>query len=314
VHTTNLEISSNALAPADPGVKLLTRLAALAGLVLVMLALRSFCDRAGIHAPWYLIHELVLMGLPMAWLLFDVYPKLSNGSKLAFIATSATFIGSSAIAELIAIGGRYWWFYTKLDPLSGVELGGVPIEEFLSYPMLLNLPVLFYLWLGTQFGAEKPVAFPTGTQRGLKLAALAAAGFAGYCLYRALTVHAPALDLSAQPFADAAGAIRYSAGPKQLGWTLVQAFGWAGTLLLLSKAHAQTALRRLAFVAAIYFVYSLFIELLACGRGWWVWNSEQTLGLFALVLPVESFSMYLTGALMPVLFFELIRPAFSPHG
>ena len=187
------------------------------------------------------------------------------------------------------------------------------MEEFLSYPMLLNLPVLFYLWLGTQFGAERPVAFTPGTQRTLKLLALAAAGLGGVCLYRALTVHSRALDLNALPAPDASGAIRYSAGPKQMGWTLVQLLGWAGTLLLLSKAHPRTALRRLAFVAAVYLVYSLFIELLACGRGWWVWNSEQTLGLFALVLPVESFSMYLTGALMPVLFFELIRPAFAPH-
>lgn len=314
MHSSAFETSANA-APessrADPGVKLLTRLAGLAGLVLVMLFARSVCDRLHVKAPWYLLHEVVLMGVPMAVLLFEVYPKLSKGSKLSFIATSATFISSSAIAEIIAIQNRYWWFYTGNDPLSGLELGTVPLEEFLSYPMLLNLPVLFYLWLGAHFGPEQPVALTASTQRTLKAFALAMAGFGGYCLYRALTVHTPSLDLATLPAPDAAGAIRFTAGPKQLGWTLVQALGWAGTLMLMVKAHARTAMRRLGFVAACYFAYSFFVELLACGRGWWVWNTEQTLGVFALVLPVESFSMYLTGALMPVLFFELIRPAFS---
>jgi hypothetical protein len=65
------------------------------------------------------------------------------------------------------------------------------------------------------------------------------------------------------------------------------------------------------FTLAAYFLYAFALELMACGRGWWVWNSEQTSGIIVWVLPLDSFAMYVTGVLMPILLFEKLHSRFA---
>jgi len=73
-------------------------------------------------------------------------------------------------------------------------------------------------------------------------------------------------------------------------------------------------LARTAFIllVAIYVPYCFYLELMACGRGWWVWNQQQTSGIFTWVLPVDSYLMYGTGATLPPLFYELFRSVLGP--
>jgi hypothetical protein len=288
---------------------LLRPLCLLAGLMLVMVGLREVADALGLHAPWYLLHELTVLLLPMLFLLVKVFPGLTESERVSFVVTSGLFIGTSAIAELVAIQQRYWWFSQTFDPLSGLDLGAIPLEEFLSYPMLLNLPTLWFLWLARAqppealLGEARAVVLERWLQRGAGLCLV----LAGVLVGLVLLGPGGRVDPSVEAVVDAAGAIRYSAGPRQYGWTLVQLLGWAGTLWLAGAVAHRLRWRVLLIVVATYFPFALFFELLACGRGWWVWNSQQTLGLFAWVLPIESFSMYLTGALMPVLCFEWLR-------
>jgi len=288
---------------------LLRPLCLLAGLMLVMVGLREVADALGLHAPWYLLHELTVLLLPMLFLLVKVFPGLTESERVSFVVTSGLFIGASAIAELVAIQQRYWWFSQTFDPLSGLDLGAIPLEEFLSYPMLLNLPTLWFLWLARAqppealLGEARAVVLERWLQRGAGLCLV----LAGVLVGLVLLGPGGRVDPSVEAVVDAAGAIRYSAGPRQYGWTLVQLLGWAGTLWLAGAVAHRLRWRVLLIVVATYFPFALFFELLACGRGWWVWNSQQTLGLFAWVLPIESFSMYLTGALMPVLCFEWLR-------
>ncbi len=290
-----------------PDVTLLKRLSALAGLILFMVVARFGADALGLKLPWYLLHELVVLLVPMGWLLFEVYPKLRAAQRIAFVITSGLFISLSAIAELLAIERRYWGFYTGLDPLSGFDLGAIPLEEFLSYPMLLNLPILWYLWLGRVFGARPaiPAAATTWLRRAAWVSLIAALGFAALALLGVGT----AAPVDAQPGPDAMGAIRFAAGPRQYGWTIVQLLGWAGTFSVAAKVVHRLHWQRLMVLVLTYFPFALFFELLACGRGWWVWNTQQAIGLTAWVLPVESFSMYLTGALFPTLCFEWLVPS-----
>ena len=298
-----------------PDVTMLKRLAALAALMLVMVMARSFADALGIKAPWYLLHELVVLLLPMTWLLLDVYPRLEPAQRIAFVLTSGFFISLSAIAELIAIERRYWSFYTGLDPLSGFELGAIPLEEFLSYPMLLNIPVLWYLWLGRVMGPQPqlPESTRVNVARGLRWAAFASVVAALGFIALALWVPSDLAPLDAQPGPDAMGAIRFAAGPRQYGWTIVQLLGWAGTFAVASKIADRVQWKRVLVLALTYFPFAMFFELLACGRGWWVWNTQQTVGLTAWVLPVESFSMYLSGALFTTFCFEWLVPICRPH-
>ncbi len=298
--------------PAD--ITMLKRLGMLAGLILFMVASRFVCDAFGLKAPWYILHEMVLLLIPMAWLLFDVYPKLQPGQRIAFVVTSGLFISQSAVAELLAIEHRYWGFYTGIDPLSGFDLGAIPIEEFLSYPMLLNIPILWYLWLGNVFGDWQRLteASTLVIKRWLVRAAWASVATAVLFFSLALLGWGDQTPLDAQPGPDAMGAVRFAAGPRQYGWTIVQLLGWAGTFAVASQIAYRLQWKRLLVLVLTYFPFALFFELLACGRGWWVWNTQQTLGFTAWVLPLESFSMYLTGALFPTLCFEWLVPFCQP--
>lgn len=292
-----------------PESSLLKPLVGLSVLVVAMVVVRAIADALGVKAPWYLLHELTVMLVPMLWLLVRVYPRLDDSSRVGFVVTSGLFISLSAIAELLAIGARYWSFYEGFDPLSGLDLGAIPLEEFLSYPLLLNLPILWFLEL-SRARPDEPVLGPAraaGLTKVFKRAS--AAAFVAALGFIALALAGPAtpLDVTTPAFVDAAGAVRYAAGPKQYGWTIVQLLGWAGTFALGAAVAHRLRWRTVLIVVATYFPFALFVELLACGRGWWVWNSQQTLGVFAWVLPVESFSMYLTGALMPVFCFEWLR-------
>ncbi len=287
-------------------VNLLGPVLAMSALVLVMVVARFGASALGLRVPWYLVHEVTLMALPAGWLLVRALRRLDESNRTAFVVTTMLFVSASAIAELLAIQARYWWFYEGNDPLSGLDLGAIPLEEFLSYPLLLGIPVLWFVELsreGEPVLGERALKAASWLRRGALVALGAAALFVG------LAIVAPSqpLDPAVLPFVDASGAVRYSAGPKQYGWTIVQLLGWAGTLALGAAVAPRVRWRPLLMVVATYFPYALFVELLACGRGWWVWNSQQTIGWFAWVLPIESFSMYLTGALMPVLCFEWLR-------
>jgi Lycopene cyclase len=295
----------------SPDLVMLKRLSQLAGLILVMVAARKVADAAGVKVPWYLLHEAVLLLVPMGWLLRAVLPTLEPARRIAFVITSGLFISLSAIAELLAIERRYWGFYTGLDPLSGFDLGAIPIEEFLSYPMLLNLPVLWYLWLKQVLPNDRPVQNPTAVAVWLKRGAWVSALLAAGLIVLAMVGVDDAQPLTNVPGPDAAGAIRFAAGPRQFGWTIVQLLGWSGLLSAAARAITRIKPKRLLMMVLTYFPFALFFELLACGRGWWVWNTQQALGFTAWVLPVESFSMYVTGALFPTVVFELLVPLFS---
>lgn len=289
--------------------ELLRPLIGLSVLMLLLVGAREGADALGLKAPWYLLHELTVLLVPMLWLLLRVFPRLDESNRIGFVVTSGLFISASAIAELLAIQYRYWWFYEGQDPLSGLELGAIPLEEFLSYPMLLNVPVLWFLELSFSrtdepvLGEARAAPLVRFFKRASAVAFVLALGLIGV----ALTASGSGVDVVTQAFVDGAGAIRYSAGPKHFGWTIVQLLGWAGTFALGAAVAHRIRWRTVFIVAATYFPFAFFFELLACGRGWWVWNGQQTLGVFAWVLPVESFSMYLTGALMPVFCFEWLR-------
>jgi hypothetical protein len=291
--------------------KLLSRLSALSLMMLLVMAAQTFGDRAELHLPWYFLHQIVLALIPMTLLIVEVLPRAAPADRLAFIATSAFFIGTSAIAEILAIEHRYWWFFTEKDHLLGVQLGALPIEEFIFYPLFLNLPILFFMWLKTALDDEPARAPNPPVQKGLKLAAWALAALGFVLVVLAVQTDSPPLDTTILPAADAKGALRYAAGPHRRGWTIVQLFGLSGTCTLLATLWPRIPARRLWMTLICYFPFAMFVELMACGRGWWVWNERQVLGVFTWILPVESYSMYITGALLPPLFLEWVRPFFE---
>ncbi len=293
--------------------KLLLRLTTLAIMLFGTVVLQSLGDRRDLHWPWYFLHQVILGVVPMVWLILETMPRASRQLRIGFITTSALFIGLSAVFELLAIQHRYWWFYTALDHLTGWKLGAIPIEEFMFYPLFLNLPILFYIWLDGVIPRD-PKPSPTTPRMKLVLRVLGglflAAG-AGLFWY-AQTHPTPLLDLTILPSPDPAGALTYKAGPPGHGWTLVQTLALSGICFLYANLRDRVDRRRLWFTAVIYFVFAFFVELMACGRGWWVWNHQQVLGLFTWILPIESYGMYFTGAVLPIIALEGILPMFAP--
>lgn len=296
--------------------KLLIRLSVLATLTLGTLVLQHLCDVRDLKLPWYFLHTLVMGAVPMVWLLYE-NRGAPRQTWLAFITTSSLFIVLSAMAELMAIQWRFWWFYTDIDRLLGIYVGAVPLEEFFFYPLFLNLPMLFYVFLRQQdVIAPGPAPAPTTAGQKVLFNALGGLFVAGglALLWTAVHTTQPPLDYAVQPAPDASGAIRYDTGPAQHGWTVVQAFGLALVCLLWVRVRERVDVRRLVLSAAVFVVLGFFFELIGCGRGWWVWNHQQVVGIFTWVLPVDSYSMYLTGGLLPILALEGLRPLFATAG
>lgn len=291
---------------------LVIHLSIFAGLMFLVEVAQAVGDRLGWQVPWYFVHDVVLAGIPMVWLVKETIPRASRATQLGFIATSSLYIALASILELVAVANRYWWFALK-DPMTGIQVGGIPVEEFVFYPLFLNLPILFYLALEKYVpdGDAPPRALsPRGTWlcRGLGVA-FTVLGIA--LLVNAIATTEPPIDYALVPTTDASGAFRYSTGPRQMGWTVVQvlalgsvAFAWP---YMKPRVHGQ----RLFVTVCVFFVLSFYFELMGCGRGWWVWNDQQVIGIFTWVIPIDSYLMYFTGATMPLFTFILLRPVFE---
>src|SRR5205085_1732494 len=124
--------------PSEVRLRLLIRLSVLAVMTLGTVVLQYLSGREGLALPWYFLTTLVMGLVPMTWLIYENW-RAPKQTWLAFITTSSLFIVASAVAELIAIQWRFWWFYQGIDKLLGVQVGGVPVEEFFFYPLFLNL-------------------------------------------------------------------------------------------------------------------------------------------------------------------------------
>jgi hypothetical protein len=291
---------------------LVGRLTVLAGMVLGVIFSQYLGDRLGWHLPWYFIHEVLLIAVPMGWLLVETFPSMSRGDRLAFVVVSGFFVLLGSMFELVAIQNRYWWFYEQPDVLTGIQVGAIGIEEFVYYPAILNIPILLYVYL--QGFTPRTASFDEWGRPAKMGGALLGAGFIAWGI--ALLVitsfrHEPALDTSILPAPDAAGALRYVAGPAKRGWTVLQLISIGVAVLLYVFQHRRLVRTAFILLVAIYVPYCFYLELMACGRGWWVWNGKQTSGIFTWVLPLDSYLMYLTGATLPPLFYELLRPVFA---
>jgi hypothetical protein len=293
---------------------LIAKLAVLALLMLGLVVAEAATDALHLRLPYYLIGQCVIALVPMVYLMFATLPKADRALRLAFITASALFITLSASAELIAINERFWGFYQGIDPLSALKMGDIPIEEFLFYPLYLNLPMLMYLYLAKVMPGPADVKPTTPAQKKLIRVVGTVLAVAGLALFANALLHTqPPHDWTKLPSPDASGALRFDDGPAQHGWTVVQLLGLAGICFVYASARDRIHHRRLAITLAVYAVIAFYTELMACGRGWWVWNREQVVGIFTWVLPLESYVMYFTGAIFPVVALEALRPFFAPE-
>lgn len=292
--------------------QLVVRLSVLAGLMFVVEVAHALGDRFGWRVPWYFVHDVVFAGLPAVWLIKQTIAGAPRSTQLSFVATSSLFIGLASILELVAVENRYWWFAMK-DPMTGIQVGAIPVEEFIFYPLFLNLPILFYLALEKYVpgGAAPPQPLSARATWLFRALGIAFTMLGIGLLVNAIRTTAPPIDYAIVPSIDAAGAFRYSTGPRQLGWTVVQTLSLGAVALLWPQLEPRVHGQRLLITICVFFVLSFYFELMGCGRGWWVWNEQQVVGVFTWVLPIDSYVMYFTGATMTIFVFTLLRPVFE---
>jgi hypothetical protein len=292
--------------------QLVIRLSILAGLMFLVEMAQAVGDQFGWQVPWYFIHDVLLAGLPMVWLVRETMPAAPRATQLAFVTTSSLFVALASALELVAIANRYWWFADK-DPMTGIQVGAVPVEEFLFYPLFLNLPILFYLALEKYVPASElpPKALSTSATWLFRALGVVFILLGIGLLVNAIRTTIPPIDFAIVPSVDAAGAFRYSTGPRQMSWTVVQVLSLGTVSLLWPYLKPRVHGQRLLITVCVFFVLSLYFELVGCGRGWWVWNEQQVLGVFTWVLPIDSYIMYFTGATTTIFVFTLVRPMFD---
>ncbi len=291
--------------------ELLQAVLGLALLALLLQAAIHFADSRGWRLPWYFVQEMTLGALPMLWLLRALRSRLQRGEMHALLYTGGFFLALSYVCEYIALAQRYWWFYQAKDWLLGIEIVGIPIEELIYYPFLLGIPVLLYIYWQKHLGPE-PATDARRQSRVIwwTVTVLATACIAvGVALFvRGLYLDGPAADLALDPAPDAAGLIRYTTGPAARGWTVIQSISLGVGLLSLRRLWPRLHRAALTRSLVLYLPYAVVVEAMACSRGWWVWNSQQVSGIFTGILPLDSYVMYLTGFLLPILLYEALHP------
>ncbi|OVE77929.1 hypothetical protein BVX98_01640 [bacterium F11] len=107
--------------------------------------------------PVYLITYILLFWVPVLIMGFFLHKKVNSVTKKAFWITFAIMTVATFVMEYIYLWLDVWTFSEMIDPLLGIELWGVPIEEFVFWwgasPLFL-LMYASYSFLFPQKGKE----------------------------------------------------------------------------------------------------------------------------------------------------------------
>ena len=80
--------------------------------------------------PRYFIITILVFWLPVVGLSFYIWPRLTAPDKKAFWYSILVLTPATFAMEYVYIWTRIWTFSQAKDPLLGIRLWGVPIEEF----------------------------------------------------------------------------------------------------------------------------------------------------------------------------------------
>ena len=95
--------------------------------------------------PVYLLMYLVIFWIPVFILGWHIWKDLDGSLKKAFWITMAIMTVATFGMEFVYLRLNVWTFSEAIDPLLGIRLGGVPIEEFVFWFGVSPLFVFIYL-------------------------------------------------------------------------------------------------------------------------------------------------------------------------
>ncbi len=290
---------------ADP--KIIRNVLAWIGLFVVIFVGIGVAGIWGWKMPWYFIFLIVVLFFPN--ILFIAYALRRDPYKrLVVLAQAGISVILMYVAEILAIQYHYWGFLQDWDVLLGLDLGNVPLEEFLFYPLILNLSLYGYLQAKSILKKYRPELVTDYRPNGkrwigwaLVAAFVCAAVIIGCCGSGDVT--------DRQMTRDDAGNPVYMEGKQLKAWGVTMMAGMAITIAFVMGATVNGFLdwKAVFFAGCIIYPASMVTELLGIGRGWWVYNDQQLIGFKLYILPVESIFMYGIGCVFPASVYEVLR-------
>ncbi|MBI4052046.1 MAG: lycopene cyclase domain-containing protein [Elusimicrobia bacterium] len=105
--------------------------------------------------PRYFLMTLIVFWIPVFVLGRFLWKKLDPLTKKAFWATMAIMTVATFIMEYVYIWLDIWSFSEQVDPLLGIWLWGVPIEEFIFWFGASPLFIFMYMAFDRFFKRRK---------------------------------------------------------------------------------------------------------------------------------------------------------------
>jgi len=104
--------------------------------------------------PRYFIITVLVFWLPVLGLSFATWPRLSPPEKKAFWFSILVLTPATFGMEYVYIWTKIWTFSEALDPLLGIRLWGVPLEEFSFWFGASPFILLVYLTARRRVGGK----------------------------------------------------------------------------------------------------------------------------------------------------------------
>jgi hypothetical protein len=264
--------------------------------------------------PAYILFESACLLPWFIWLLVRAYRK-GRAVTIAVIGQACTVAAVSYIVQIVATNARFWDYFGDKDILTGIRISGVPLEEFLFYPLTINFSIMLYLWICDYLKARRIRDFRI-KRKPLRLAlGITALVFAALATW--VYLHRNPADIRPPSRTwEGLGIPRYTEGPLGYGWTITCLLSVSANLVIFYFAELATSLNLRAVISltGIFLLVCVLVESFGTGRGWWVYNSQQVSGLWVAGVPLESFPAYLTAVMMPISLFEYIRRLMGERG
>jgi lycopene cyclase domain-containing protein len=263
--------------------------------------------------------------IPSLLLWYHIQLHADRWEKVSLTVVLVISFFFSVIIEVVAVYLKFWTFFTDDDPLLGINIGDIPLEEFIFYfganmqlcflylavslkcESLGITPAYFRSWFKNRNSSGKNGIFVDDGKKVLLALGIIAAILATVGLVVRAEKDHPVPDVP-KKFRNSRSRPVYIEGVWYPGWLIAII-----PFLTIGIAWFRSVLKKVNIVA---FFISLMINLTmyvlfeynAIMRGHWVYNEQRLLGWrFAGTIPLEQIILYFVSFLFLVPFFESVR-------
>ncbi len=230
----------------------------------------------------------------------------------------------SVIIEVVAVYLKFWTFFTDKDPLLGINVGDIPIEEFIFY-FGANMQLCFLylacslkceslgitsrrvrMWFTGKKDSSKQVV-SSGVKKTVTISSIVIALLTLVGLVIKAKKEHPEPQMP-EKYRNSRSMPVYKEGVWYPGWLIAivpfLSIGIVWFFSTIKKINLAAFFGSLVINLTIYIMF----EYNAIMRGHWVYNEQRLLGWrFAGTIPFEQILLYFVSFLFLVPFFESVR-------